>query len=102
MVLRPRKTYASRGAVAVLRHLVSRLREAWPKVSIQTRVDDGVAVPSVYEYCGQEGIGYTIGLISNPRLEAPAEPLLERAERESEKQAGAKVWLKYGARPTGR
>jgi DDE family transposase len=36
---------------------------------------------------------HTIGLISNPRLEALAEDLLGRAERESEEGAGEKVRL---------
>jgi hypothetical protein len=52
------------------------------------------AVPEIYDYCEQEGIGYTtIGLISNPRLEALAKDLLERAERESEEREGEKVRL---------
>ncbi len=52
--------------------------------------DAGFALPAVYEWCEKEGIGYTIGLISNPRLEALAEPLLRRAERESEARGGEK------------
>lgn len=50
-------------------------------------------MPAVYEWCEREGVGYTIGLIPNPRLEAIAEPLLERAERESEEEEGEKVRL---------
>jgi hypothetical protein len=50
-------------------------------------------VPEVYEYCEKEGIGYTIGLISNPRLEALAQDLLEQAKQESEAKAGEKVRL---------
>jgi hypothetical protein len=74
--------------------VVRRLREAWGQgIEIESRADAGFAVPSVYEYCEKEGIDYTIGLISNPRLEAMAEPLLEEAERESEAQAGTKVRL---------
>ena len=43
-------------------------------------------------------MGYTIGLVPNPRLEAIAEPLLERAERESDEQGGEKVRLVADAR----
>jgi hypothetical protein len=50
-------------------------------------------VPAVYEYCEKEGVVYTIGLVSNPSLEAIAGPLLERAERESEARGGEKVRL---------
>jgi hypothetical protein len=72
---------------------VGRLREAWPGVKIEIRADAGFAVAEVYEWCEQEGIGYTIGLISNPWLESLAEPLLEQAKRESEEQGGQKVRL---------
>ena len=92
-LLRCGNTHASRGALAILKRIVGRLREAWPGVKIEIRADAGFAVPAVYEWCEQEGIGYTIGLISNPRLESLAEPLLERAKRESEEQGGQKVRL---------
>jgi Transposase DDE domain group 1 len=93
-VLRPGNTHASRGTLSVLKRVVRRLREAWGQgIEIEIRADAGFAVPEVYEYCEKEGIDYTIGLISNPRLETIAEPLLEEAQRESEARAGAKVRL---------
>jgi hypothetical protein len=49
--------------------------------------------PEIYDYCEREAISYTIGLISNPRLEEFAQELLERAERESEERQGEKVRL---------
>jgi hypothetical protein len=76
-----------------LKRIVGRLRRAWPSVEVEIRADAGFAVPEIYEYCEHEGIGYTIGLISNPRLEALAQDLLERATRESEEQEGEKVRL---------
>jgi hypothetical protein len=96
-VLRPGNSHAGRGAVAVLKRVVGRLREAWPGVEVEIRADAGFALPTVYEWCEEEGIGYTIGLVSNPRLEALAEPLLERAERESEERMGEKARLVAGA-----
>ncbi len=92
-VLRPGNIHAGRGAITVLKRVVGRLREQWPGVEVEIRADAGFALPAVYEWCEQEGIGYTIGLISNPRLESLAEPLLERAKRESEEQGGQKVRL---------
>ena len=74
-----------------------RLREAWPDVEIEIRADAGFAVPEIYDYCEKEGIGYTIGLISNPRLEALAEDLLEQAKREAETKEREKVRLVSGA-----
>jgi hypothetical protein len=43
-------------------------------------------VPALYEYCESEGIRYTIGLITNSRLEALAEGLLEEANERYEAQ----------------
>jgi len=92
-VLRCGNTHASRGALSVLKRIVGRLKRAWPGVEVEIRADAGFAVPEIYEYCEQEDIGYTIGLISNPRLEAIAEPLMERAKRESEERGGQRVRL---------
>ena len=79
--LRAGNTHASRGALAILKRIVRRVREAWPEAEIEIRADAGFALPEIYEYCEEEGIGYAIGLISNPRLEDLAEDLLERARR---------------------
>jgi hypothetical protein len=93
-LLRYGNTHASRGALSILKRIVRRLREAWgQRLHIEIRADAGFAVPEIYNYCEQEGIGYTIGLISNPRLQALAEDLLERAKRESEEGGGEKVRL---------
>jgi hypothetical protein len=92
-VLRPGSAHAGHGAVAVLRRVVKRLREEWPGVAIEARADAGFALPGVYEHCEAEGIGCTIGLVPDPRLEAVAQPLLERAGRESDERGGEKVRL---------
>jgi len=94
-ILRAGNTHSSRGAVAVLRRIVRRLRRAWPEVAIEIRADAGFAVPALYEYCEKEGIDYTIGLISNPRLEELAAPLLSQAQRRYERE-GRKVRLLAG------
>jgi hypothetical protein len=88
-ILRAGNTHASRSAVALLERIVARLRHKWPEVEIELRADAGFAVPALYEYCEKEGLDYTVGLISNPRLEALAEGLLgeakERYEAEGKK-----------------
>jgi hypothetical protein len=93
-LLRYGNTHASRGALSILKRVVRRLREAWGEgLHIEIRADAGFAVPEIYNYCEEEGIGYTIGLISNPRLEEIAQDLLEQAKRDSEEQEGEKVKL---------
>lgn len=79
--------------MAVLERVVGRLREAWPEAEVEIRADAGFAVPAVYEWCEGRGVGYTVGLVPNPRLERLAEPLLESAERESQERVGEKVRL---------
>ena len=88
-LLRAGNTHGSNSAVALLRRLVGGLREAWPEVEVELRADAGFAVPALYDYCEQESITDTVGLVSNPRLEGMAEDLLdgatERYETEGEK-----------------
>ncbi|MDP9411991.1 MAG: IS1380 family transposase [Actinomycetota bacterium] len=89
-LLRAGNTHASNSSVALLKRIVSRLRQRWPQVKIEMRADAGFAVPAIYDYCEKEGITYTIGLITNARLEAMAQELLEGAvelhEAKGEKQ----------------
>ena len=88
-LLRAGNTHGSNSAVALLKRLVGGLREAWPGIAIELRADAGFAVPALYDYCEEEGITYTVGLVSNARLEGMAEDLLdeavERHEAEGEK-----------------
>lgn len=92
-VLRPGNAHGSRLVVLVLRRLLRRLRAAWPGVSVELRADSGFAVPRLYQWCEDNRVHYTIGLIPNPRLEAIAAPLLAEAQAKSEAANGAKVRL---------
>jgi hypothetical protein len=92
-LLRPGNAHASRAVVSVLRRLIPALRQRWPGVAIALRADSGFAVPALYDYCEQEGITYTIGLVPNPRLAALAAPLLEQAQAEREATGAEKVRL---------
>jgi hypothetical protein len=91
-LLRYGNTHASNSAVALLKRIVLRLRQRWPEVEIEIRADGGFAVPALYDYCEQEGIVYTVGLITNPRLKELACDLLAEAQ-ESYDRKGEKVRL---------
>jgi len=86
-LLRAGNTHASNSCVAMLRHMVGRLRQRWPGVHIEMRADAGFAVPAIYDYCEGEGITYTIALITNERLKGMACDLLEEAKDEHERTA---------------
>jgi hypothetical protein len=98
-LLRAGNTHASNTCVALLKRLVGGLRERWPEVEIELRADAGFAVPALYDYCEEEGITYTIGLITNPRLREMAEELLDEAQELHETQ-GHKARL-FGEDPYG-
>lgn len=91
-LLRPGNVHASRGVVQVLRVIVRAMRARWPEVTIEIRADGGCAVPALYTFCDQERIDYTIGLITNTRLEVIAAPLLAQAQQQ-QAQTGDKTRL---------
>jgi hypothetical protein len=91
-LLRAGNTHASNSAVALLKRIVGGLRDRWPEIAIELRADAGFAVPALYDYCEAEGITYTIGLVTNPRLEEMACDLLDEA-KERYKTEGQKVKL---------
>jgi len=93
-MLRPGNVHASREALAVLKRLVRRFREAWPEVRIVFRGDNGFGVPDIYDWCDENRVFYTINLAENSRLLALAEPYLERARAEYE-ETGEKVRRLY-------
>ncbi len=92
-VLRPGNAHAGHGALSVLKRIVGRLREEWPGTRIEIRADAGFALPAVYEWCEQQGIFYTIGLVPNPRLEDLAAPLAFVAT------VASMVRMRYGVAP---
>jgi hypothetical protein len=92
-VRRPGNTHGSAGVKAVLRRVVRAIRARWPAATIEVRLDSGGAVPAIYDWCEAEGIAYTIGLITNPRLTALAAPLAAAAQRQRAESGAAKVRL---------
>ncbi|MBA2713758.1 MAG: IS1380 family transposase [Rubrobacteraceae bacterium] len=91
-LLRAGNTHASNSSVALMGRIVSRLRGEWPEVALEIRADAGFAVPALYDYCEAEGIAYTVGLITNPRLREIAEALLAEAQEDHE-ETGHKARL---------
>jgi len=81
-VLRPGNTHASRGALAVLKRLIKKLKKAYPRALILFRADAGFAVPALYRYLERQEIRYVIGFITSQRVLAKAAPLLSKAQRQ--------------------
>ena len=103
--LRPANIDAARHGLAILKLLVARLRQAWPKVRIVVRADSGFCRWQLMSWCERAGLGYILGLAKNPRLLALAAP--EMAATEALFAAGGQkqrrfAELRYGARTWNR
>ena len=72
----------------MLKRLVGRLRERWPKVQLRVRLDGGFASPPIYEWLETHGIAYTINLPQNATLRKLAEPLMKQARALQLKRGG--------------
>lgn len=79
-VLRAGNTHASKGAAAILKRLIRRLKQAYPGATLLLRADAGFALPAIYQLLERENVQYAIGLITNERLHARVTRLKAAAE----------------------
>ena len=104
-VLRPGNAPASRGARAVLRRLVQKLRTAFPTARLRVRLDGGFAHPKLFAFFERHDLEYVVGMARNSRLDKRARRLLGRARMLS-KATGETAHLygetRYAARSWGR
>jgi hypothetical protein len=91
-MLRKSRIDASKHAWAVLKLLVTRLRQAWPDVQIIFRGDSGFCRHRMMDWCDRHGVGYIIGIARNKRLEAISSRVMNKAAKLQEK-IGGKVKL---------
>jgi Transposase DDE domain group 1 len=80
-VLRPGNAHDSWGTVGVLRRIVERIWEEFPRAEIFLRADGGFAFPELYEFCESAKISYAIGQITNSRLVCRGRPWMKKAKR---------------------
>jgi hypothetical protein len=103
--LRPSNIDAAKHSRAILKLLVDRLRQEWPKVKIIFRGDSGFCRWRLMRWCDRHKVDYVIGLARNPRLEKMAGPFMQRAQEQYE-QTGQKqrifTDLNYAADPWDR
>jgi hypothetical protein len=81
-VLRPSRVDGAKHAAAVIKLIVTRLRQAWPLARIIVRGDSGFCRQRLIRWCERRGVGYVIGVARNTRLHrhvAPWEQELEVA-----------------------
>ena len=79
--LRPAKKDAALHAAAILKLLVTRLRQAWPGVRIIFRGDSGFCRPLLLSWCERNYVHYVVGMGKNSRLLTESEWWREQAAR---------------------
>ena len=85
-VLRRSRVDGAKHVSAVIKLLVTRLRQAWPDVRIIVRGDSGFCRQRLIRWCERRDIGYVIGVARNARLQRIVEAwegLLEHRYRET-------------------
>jgi len=60
--LRAGAVHGSHRVLQLIRPIVRRLREAFPRTRIILRGDAGLAVPRLYDFCEREHLGYLFGI----------------------------------------
>ena len=73
-VLRPGNVTAAAGAVGIVRRLMARVRNSFPKARIRVRLDGGFANPELLTFLDAEaGVEYVVAMASNAVLTRKAE-----------------------------
>jgi len=89
-VLRRSRIDGAKHAAAVIKLLVTRLRETWPGVRLIVRGDSGFCRQRLIRWCECHDVGYVIGVARNARLhgivEAWEETLEQRFVESGQKQ----------------
>lgn len=67
-VLRPSRIDGAKHAAAVIKLIVTRLRQSWPNVRLIVRGDSGFCRQRLIRWCERRGVGYVIGVARNARL----------------------------------
>jgi hypothetical protein len=67
-VLRRSRIDGAKHAAAVIKLLVTRLRQAWPEARIIVRGDSGFCRQRLIRWCERQAVGYVIGVAKNARL----------------------------------
>jgi hypothetical protein len=85
-VLRPGNAAAKLGAVGILRRLLERLRDAFPRARILVRLDGGFACGELFDFLERQECDYVVAMAKNPRLARRAARLMGTARRLSKRR----------------
>lgn len=69
-LLRPSRIDGAKHAAAVIKLLVTRLRDEWPNTRFIVRGDSGFCRQRLIRWCERNAVGYVMGVARNARLQA--------------------------------
>lgn len=75
-LLRPGNAAAKAGCLGLLKRLLPRLHQAFPRATIRIRLDAGFAGPELYQFFDAERLEYVVCMSKNNTLAGFAEPLM--------------------------
>ncbi len=88
---------SSRGAAyhagGILKLLVKRLRQAWPKVQIIFRGDSGYCIPLILAWCDRNKVDYIVGIAKNSVLLRESAVLRQTAEDQYQQTGHKQRWF---------
>jgi len=82
--LRPADIDGAKHSKAILKLLVQRFRQVWPKVRIIFRGDSGFCRWRLMRWCDKHDVGYIIGLARNAVLERMSQPWADTSQAQFE------------------
>lgn len=77
--LRPSNNDGAKHAAAILKLLVTRLRQVWPRTRFVFRADSGFCRDLLLSWCDRNEVKYIVGIARNSRLLDHAQDLMQRA-----------------------
>ena len=80
-VLRPAKRPSGKEILTLVKRLIGRIRERWPRVTILLRGDGHYACPEVMDWCDANGVDYLIGLPGTTTLNQHTEGLVAKTHK---------------------
>jgi hypothetical protein len=92
-VLRPGNHGEARVALPVLKRIVSKFREAWPKVELVFRADAAFNTPKIYSWCEKNNVFYVIGLKSNHGLNVCGAQFANQCRKAFHRKYGADKYV---------
>lgn len=94
--LRPSNIDGAKHAWAILKLLVTRLRQAWPEVRIVLRGDSGFCRHKMFNWCDRNRVDYVVGIAKNAILLREGASLMEQAKDQYEQtQEHAKLFGEF-------